>query len=48
MFGAMLDKDAILSHTTQNQIMAFYSNKPIDNGMFCSPFRKDKHPSCSF
>lgn len=48
MFGALLDKDAILAQVSQYQIMTYYLQVPICNGMFTSPFRKDNHPSCSF
>lgn len=38
----------ILSRYTEEQIMEFYLHVPIKKGLFRSPLRDDKEPTCSF
>jgi len=40
----------ILSYISQEEIMGHYLGKSpsTTRGMFCSPLRKDKHPTCTF
>lgn len=42
-----LTKDLILSKYSEEQIMGFYLKIPIKKGLFRSPLRKDKRPTCS-
>lgn len=37
----------ILSSVSDEEIMSYYLNKPITKGLFTSPFRDDKNPTCS-
>lgn len=45
----IIDKDSILNTVTQEEIFEHYLGVPIEfKKHFCSPLRKDKHPTCSF
>lgn len=46
-FKPKLSKKLILSHISEEQIMSFYLNIPIKKGLFRSPLRNDKQPTCS-
>lgn len=48
MFSLCLTKQLILQHFSEEQIMEFYLKVPIQKGLFRSPLRKDKNPTCSF
>ena len=47
-FEPKLTKDLILSRFSEEQLMEFYLRIPIKRGLFRSPLRKDKEPTCSF
>ena len=47
-FKPKLSKNLILSEISEEQIMEFYLNVPVKKGLFRSPLRKDRHPTCSF
>lgn len=47
-FEPKLTKDLILSRFSEEQLMEFYLHIPIKRGLFRSPLRKDKEPTCSF
>lgn len=47
-FEPKLTKDLILSRFSEEQIMEFYLRIPIKKGLFRSPLRRDKDPTCSF
>ena len=47
-FEPKLTKDLILSRFSEEQIMEFYLHMPIKKGLFRSPLRRDKQPTCSF
>lgn len=47
-FEPKLTKDLILSRFSEEQIMEFYLRMPIKKGLFRSPLRRDKQPTCSF
>ena len=47
-FEPKLTKDLILSRFSEEQIMEFYLHIPIKRGLFRSPLRRDKEPTCSF
>lgn len=47
-FEPKLTKDLILSRFSEEQLMEFYLRVPIKRGLFRSPLRKDKQPTCSF
>lgn len=46
-FPVKLTKELILSKFSEEQLMEFYLNIPIKKGLFCSPLRDDKNPTCS-
>lgn len=47
-FDPIVDKDFILSHLTEEQIMEYYLNVPINKRkLFRSPLRTDRRPTCS-
>lgn len=46
-FKPKLTKELILSRFTEEQIMEYYLQVPIKKGLFCSPLREDKNPTCS-
>lgn len=43
-----LDKELILKHISEEQIMEYYLKVPIKKGLFRSSLRSDKNPTCSF
>lgn len=43
-----ITKEYILSKFTEEQIMEYYLNVPVRKGLFRSPLRDDKNPTCSF
>ena len=43
-----ITKELILSRFTEEQIMEYYLHIPVKKGLFRSPLRRDKHPTCSF
>lgn len=47
-FEPKLTKDLILSRFSEEQIMEYYLHIPIKRGLFRSPLRRDKEPTCSF
>ena len=47
-FQQKLNKDLILSKYSEEQIMEYYLNVPVKKGLFRSPIRSDKNPTCSF
>ena len=47
-FQQKVTKELILSRFTEEQIMEFYLHTPIKRGLFRSPLRRDKEPTCSF
>ena len=47
-FQSKITKDLILSKFSEEQIMEYYLKIPIRKGLFRSPLRRDKHPTCSF
>lgn len=47
-FEPKLTKDLILSRFSEEQLMEFYLHIPIKKGLFRSPLRRDKEPTCSF
>lgn len=47
-FEPKLTKDLILSRFSEEQLMEFYLRIPIKRGLFRSPLRRDKEPTCSF
>ena len=46
-FEPKITKELILSRFSEEQIMSFYLKVPIKKGLFKSPLRKDKFPTCS-
>lgn len=47
-FPIKLTKELILSKFSEEQIMEYYLHIPIKRGLFRSPLRDDKNPTCSF
>lgn len=47
-FQPKLTKELILSRFSEEQIMEYYLHIPIKKGLFRSPLRRDKEPTCSF
>lgn len=47
-FEPKLTKELILSEFSEEQIMEYYLNIRIRTGLFRSPLRDDKEPTCSF
>ena len=41
-------KEMILKKVSQEQLMEHYLGIPVKKGLFKSPLRKDKNPTCSF
>ena len=46
-FQQKITKELILSKFSEEQIMEFYLQVPIKKGLFRSPLRKDRNPTCS-
>lgn len=47
-FETPINKELILSRFSEEQIMEYYLRIPVKKGLFRSPLRQDKHPTCSF
>ncbi len=47
-FPTKLSKELILSRFSEEQIMEYYLHIPVKKGLFRSPLRRDKDPTCSF
>lgn len=47
-FQPKITKDLILSKFSEEQIMEYYLNIPVRKGLFRSPLRRDRQPTCSF
>ena len=47
-FEPKVTKELILSRFSEEQIMEYYLHVPIKRGLFRSPLRRDKEPTCSF
>lgn len=47
-FFPKVTKDLILSKYSEEQLMEFYLHIPVKKGLFRSPLRDDKCPTCSF
>ena len=43
-----ITKELILSRFSEEQLMEYYLHIPVKKGLFRSPLRKDKQPTCSF
>lgn len=47
-FETKVTKELILSRFSEEQIMEYYLRVPVKHGLFRSPLRRDKQPTCSF
>lgn len=47
-FSPKITKELILSKYSEEQLMEFYLHIPVKKGLFRSPLREDKFPTCSF
>lgn len=47
-FKPKITKELILSRFSEEQLMEYYLHLPVKKGLFRSPLRKDKNPTCSF
>ena len=47
-FEPKLTKELILSRFSVEQLMEYYLHMPVKKGLFRSPLRNDKNPTCSF
>lgn len=47
-FEPSLSKELILSRFSEEQLMEYYLHIPVKKGLFRSPLRKDRNPTCSF
>lgn len=47
-FEPKLTKELILSRFSEEQLMEYYLHMPVKKGLFRSPLRNDKNPTCSF
>lgn len=47
-FEPKLSKELILSRFSEEQLMEYYLRMPVKKGLFRSPLRDDKNPTCSF
>lgn len=43
-----ITKEFILSRFSEEQLMEYYLHVPVKKGLFRSPLRKDRRPTCSF
>lgn len=41
-------KELILKKVSEEQLMEHYLGIPVKRGLFVSPLRQDKHPTCAF
>lgn len=47
-FRPRISKELILSRFSEEQLMEYYLHLPVKKGLFRSPLRKDRQPTCSF
>lgn len=47
-FKTKITKELILSRFSEEQLMEYYLHIPVKKGLFRSPLRDDKDPTCSF
>lgn len=47
-FKPKISKELILSRFSEEQLMEYYLHLPVRKGLFRSPLRRDKQPTCSF
>ena len=47
-FNKNITKDLLLQHFTQETYLEYYLGIPVKKGLFCSPLREDRSPTCSF
>lgn len=47
-FQPKITKELILSRFSEEQLMEYYLHVPVKKGLFRSPLRRDKQPTCSF
>lgn len=47
-FKTKITKELILSRFSEEQLMEYYLHIPVKKGLFRSPLRRDKRPTCSF
>lgn len=47
-FPTKISKELILSRFSEEQLMEYYLHLPVKRGLFRSPLRRDKQPTCSF
>lgn len=47
-FQPKTTKELILSRFSEEQLMEYYLHIPVKKGLFRSPLRRDKQPTCSF
>lgn len=47
-FKPKITKELILSRFSEEQLMEYYLHVPVKKGLFRSPLRKDRRPTCSF
>lgn len=47
-FQPIITKELILSRFSEEQLMEYYLHIPVKKGLFRSPLRRDKQPTCSF
>lgn len=47
-FKPKISKELILSRFSEEQLMEYYLHVPVKKGLFRSPLRRDKQPTCSF
>lgn len=47
-FKTKITKELILSRFSEEQLMEYYLHIPVKKGLFRSPLRDDKRPTCSF
>ena len=48
LFQPKITKKLILSRFSEEQLMEYYLHLPVKKGLFRSPLRRDKQPTCSF
>lgn len=47
-FKPKISKELILSRFSEEQLMEYYLHIPVKKGLFRSPLRRDRQPTCSF
>lgn len=47
-FKPKITKELILSRFSEEQLMEYYLHIPVRKGLFRSPLRRDRNPTCSF